>query len=112
LDLRDKITSANPKTTEVMIRTVCQMLSSEIRRTDILSRIDTNIFAMAAPKTSKSQAKILCKRLDQVLHRNLLGFGSPSLKVQLAVTNLIRDKKETAMDFLERSISGLQSAQE
>ena len=112
LDLKDKISSADPKTTEVMIRAVCQMLSSEIRRTDILSRIDSNIFAMVAPKTSKSQANILCQRLNQVLHRNLLGFGIPPMKVRLAATNLICDEKETAMDFLERGISKLQSAQE
>jgi diguanylate cyclase (GGDEF)-like protein len=112
LDLKDKISSADPKTTKVMIRTVCQMLSSEIRRTDILSRIDANTFAMVAPKTSKSQANILCQRLNQVLHRNLLCFSTPNMEVRLAVTNLICDKKETAMDFLERGISKLQSAQE
>ena len=112
LDLKGKISSTNAKTTEVMIRTVCQMLSSEIRRTDVLSRIDTNLFAMVAPKTSKSQAHVLCQRLDQVLHRNLLGFGSPTLKVRLMVTNLIRGNKETAMDFLDRSISRLHCAHE
>jgi diguanylate cyclase (GGDEF)-like protein len=112
LDLKGKISSTNTKTTEVMIRTVCQMLASEIRRTDVLSRIDVNLFAMVAPKTSKPQAHVLCQRLDQVLHRNLLGFGSPTLKVRLMVTNLIRGNKETAMDFLERSISRLHCARE
>lgn len=111
LDMTDKISSANPKTTEVMIRTVCQMLSREIRRTDILSRIDTTTFAMVAPKTSKPQANILCKRLHQVLHRNLFGFGSPSLKVRLAATNL-DSGKESGMDLLERSLTLLQNGQE
>jgi diguanylate cyclase (GGDEF)-like protein len=112
LDLKDNISSTNVKTTEVMIRTVCQMLASEIRRTDVLSRIDTNLFAMVAPKTSKPQAHVLCQRLDQVLHRNLLGFGSPTLKVRLMVTNLICGNKETALDFLDRSISRLHCAHE
>jgi GGDEF domain-containing protein len=88
------------------------MLSSEIRRTDILSRIDTSTFAMVAPNTSKPQANILCQRLNQVLNRNLLGFSTPSMEVRLVVTNLVCDQKETALDFLARGISKLQSSQE
>ncbi len=112
LDLKDKLSQDDSKVIEVMIRTVCQMLSREIRRTDILSRIDTTTFAMVAPKTSPSQANVLCKRLHQVLNRNLLGFGSPSLTVRLAATNLSQGSQETPVDLLERSLSILQGAQE
>ncbi len=112
LDLKEKLSQGNSKVIELMIRTVCQMLSREIRRTDILSRIDTTTFAMVAPKTSPTQANVLCKRLRQVLNRNLLGFGAPSLTVRLAATNLSRSSKETPVDLLERSLSILQSTAE
>lgn len=112
LDLKESVSINNPEAAEVMIRTVCQMLSREIRRTDILSRIDNTTFAMVAPKTSQTQAGILCKRLREVLHRNLLGFGSPALKIRLTAANMIYGSKETGIDLLERSLALLHNAQE
>lgn len=112
LDLKGKLPIETPEATEVLIRTVCQMLSSEIRRTDTLSRIDHTLFAMVAPKTSQPQADVLCRRLQQVLHRNLTGFGAPSLQVRLAAANLTQMGQESGTDLLERSLLMMQSASE
>jgi diguanylate cyclase (GGDEF)-like protein len=102
----------DPRIQKVMIRAICQMLAREIRRTDKLGRIDSQLFAMLAPRTSRAQAGIICQRLRQSLRQSLLGFETVPFQIKLAASGLIRSANESAADLLGRTLDVLQESPE
>ncbi len=84
-------------------RLIGQTLSSLIRKSDYLGRLDAETFALLMPQTSTSKAEPVCNRLRNLLLEKKLDVDGIRLDVVLSIVEFDHQSKETAVQILERS---------
>jgi len=84
-------------------RLIGQTLSTLIRKSDYLGRLDAETFALLMPQTSASKAEPVCNRLRNLLLGKKLDTDGIRLDVALGIVDFDHQSKETALQILNRS---------
>ena len=84
-------------------RLIGQTLSTLIRKSDYLGRLDAETFALLMPQTSAPKAEPVCNRLRNLLLKKNLDTDGIRLDVVLSIVGFDHQSKETAVQMLERS---------
>jgi diguanylate cyclase (GGDEF)-like protein len=84
-------------------RLIGQTLSTLIRKSDYLGRIDAETFALLMPQTSAPKAEPVCNRLRNLLLKKKLDTDDIRLDVDLSIVGFDHESKETALQMLNRS---------
>ena len=84
-------------------RLIGQTLSTLIRKSDVLGRLDAETFALLLPQTSAQKAEPVCNRLRNLLMMKKLEDDGIRLDVLLSIVEFDHQSKETAVQIINRS---------
>ena len=84
-------------------RLIGQTLSTLIRKSDVLGRLDAETFALLLPQTSAQKAEPVCNRLRNLLMMKKLEDDGICLDVTLSIVELDHQSQETAVQMINRS---------
>jgi uncharacterized protein len=88
-------------------RLIGQTLSSLIRKSDYLGRLDAETFALLMPQTSAAKAEPVCNRLRSLLLRKNLAADGIQMNVSMRIADVDFLSKETSTDILNRARKNL-----
>ena len=96
--------------TEQALRALCDFFLANIRKSDILSRIDLHRIALLMPQTALAEAEAICSRLVRLVSPN-----PADEQLQLSITYGLDQRsaqgEDSAEDLLDRAAAALQTAQ-
>ena len=110
LEVSDKRMSFEIK--DKNFRLIGQTLSTLIRKSDYLGRLDAETFALLMPQTSALKAEPVCNRLRDLLLKKKLDSDGIRLDVALGIVDFDHQSKETALQILTRSRKEMQGQRE
>ena len=88
-------------------RLMGQTLSTLIRKSDYLGRLDAETFALLMPQTSGPKAEPVCHRLRNLLLGKSLDTDDIRIKVALSIVDVDYAATDTGADILNRARKGL-----
>jgi diguanylate cyclase (GGDEF)-like protein len=88
------------------------ILSTHVRKSDTLGRLDSQTFALLLPHTPALEAEQICERLWHPVERDLFETTGIRVSVSLGLANLSRQTGGTAMEFLGSAMDALENARE
>ena len=89
--------------------TLSRFLLTNIRKSDILSRIDLHRFALLMPQVAAAEAEAICSRLVEVVRQASNDEGL-QLSIVYGLCQLPSEGEDCAEDLIDRAVVALQAA--
>lgn len=90
-----------------MICLLSETLLGELRKSDILGRVNFHTFGLLFPHTPIQGAQLACTRLLKVVEENCFEINGVRMNVGFSLASLMPERGETGTDMLSRAMGGL-----
>jgi diguanylate cyclase (GGDEF)-like protein/PAS domain S-box-containing protein len=97
---------------EVLIR-LAELIRGRLRKTDVLARVDGDVFGILVPGASRDQALSLAEELLEIARRHPFVYSGEGIRITLSAgVSSLEGRPLSGADFLAEAESGMQAAKQ